>query len=134
MFFQQVADAKLDALVSGSAAAAVCDDALRFPGVDELQSALTALTASGDAPPRQRQSATLVSRLMGSFRELSCLQHIPLLVHFYHWLHSTFAHRVTQEDAMELTVARAIETLLEDAEKVRCAALYCWFMHVTAGV
>ena len=74
-----------------------------------------------DATPASklsRAAATVVTALMGQFAAVSCLQHIPLLVHFYQWLHTTFAHRVTQEEAIDLTVRAAIETRLDPADRV----------------
>jgi hypothetical protein len=126
----RVADAKLRSLVTAAASGVQCDNALRFPANDELKNLLSAIVnrtvVTADAAADSaivHAAASVVSDALGSFDSLSQLSTIPLLVTFYNWLHATFAHRVTQEEAIDCTVQHAIANL-DSADRVRFLLIF----------
>ena len=66
-------------------------------------------------------AAAVLSYLLGQHGVLSCVAHVPLLTFTYQWLHTTFAHRVTEAEAMDFTVLQAMDARLDRIERVTSA-------------
>jgi hypothetical protein len=66
---------------------------------------------AGKAPPQKLLPHFLQERI-----RLRALKHLPVLVHFYKLITSSFSHRITEQQALELTVPQCID-LVRAAEK-----------------
>ena len=138
-----VANAKLSALTSGMRAARACEAALAAPTLSQLQEAITAAKPAAPAARRaddaradaddvpltvEQASALLLSRVMNGHVELATLVHIPVLVHFYYWLQTTFAHRYTLDEVLSLSVRQAINELRDTTLRAQGQALFTEFL------
>ena len=112
-----VANSKIGAVVAAAQARVRITDALRLPEADELKATLSAMAAGPGLSPLSSAATAVVAALLGQHTTLRLLRHIPVLVNTYQWVNATFAHRVSQEEALDMTVSEAINAKLDAPER-----------------
>ncbi len=80
-----------------------------------MKAALTAMAKPGGDVPAA--AASVLSTLLNTHATLRLVRFIPVLVNMHQWVHTAFMHRVSQEEAIDLTVADSINLYLEPHER-----------------
>ena len=109
--------------VAAAMATVLTDAPLRLPRSEEVLASLTATCATSPRDGLLSSAAALPRTVLELQSRVACLQHIPLFVFLRQWLHNTFAHRVTEEEAMSSTVLSAIDGLEEEVAVRNCSLL-----------